>query len=100
MQSGVLADRSQWASQCQARKTEASMQRKTHFDTVPIKPQRVYEEMNRAFDANTRYVSTIGLSQIDADQFLTVYTPRNWTTARQEGHHDWSLSTPESKPGE
>ena len=48
------------------------MQRRTHFDNVPIKPQRVYEEMNRAFGRDTRYVSTIGLSQIAGAQFLHV----------------------------
>ena len=25
------------------------MLRKTHFDHMPLKPQRVYEEMNKAF---------------------------------------------------
>ena len=29
----------------------------THFDNVPIKPQRVYEEMNQAFGRDTRYVT-------------------------------------------
>src|SRR3546814_14038102 len=67
------------------------MQRKTHFYTVPIKPQRVYEEMNRAFDANTRYVSTIGLSQIAAAQFLHVYKPRHWINAGQAGPLGWSV---------
>jgi tartronate-semialdehyde synthase len=38
--------------------------RKTHFDNVPMKPQRVYQCMNNAFDKDTCYVSTIGLSQI------------------------------------
>ena len=33
------------------------MQRATHFDDVPIKPQRVYEEMNKAFGPDTRYVT-------------------------------------------
>ena len=32
-----------------ARQRKQTMHRKTHFDDVPIKPQRVYEEMNRAF---------------------------------------------------
>ena len=40
------------------------MQRRTDFDNMPIKPQRVYEEMNRAFGQDTCYVSVIGLSQI------------------------------------
>ena len=36
-----------WVKECQERKR--TMLRRTHFDDVPIKPQRVYEEMNRAF---------------------------------------------------
>ena len=50
------------SSECAKRKR--TMLRRTHFDDVPVKPQRVYEEMNRAFGRDTRYVSTIGLSQI------------------------------------
>ena len=69
---GRLADRSAWAEDCQARKR--TMQRKTHFDDVPVKPQRVYQEMNKAFGPDTRYVTTIGLSQIQAAQLLHVYT--------------------------
>ena len=46
------------------------MLRKTHFDNVPIKPQRVYQEMNKAFGRDTCYVSAIGLSQIAGAQFL------------------------------
>ncbi|MGV7637099.1 glyoxylate carboligase, partial [Mycobacterium kansasii] len=63
---GALADRSAWVESCADRKR--TMQRRTHFDDVPIKPQRVYEEMNKAFGRDTRYVSTIGLSQIAGGQ--------------------------------
>src|ERR1700744_1545038 len=59
---GKLKDRGAWVEECQARKR--TLQRKTHFDNVPIKPQRVYEEMNQVFGRDTCYVSTIGLSQI------------------------------------
>lgn len=59
---GRLPDRSAWAADAQYRR--ARLQRRTHFDDIPIKPQRVYEEMNKAFGPETRYVSTIGLSQI------------------------------------
>jgi tartronate-semialdehyde synthase len=86
-----LRDRSQWAEQCRARKREKDMQRKTHFDAVPLKPQRVYEEMNKAFGKNTRYVSTIGLSQIAAAQFLHVYQPRHWINAGQAGPLGWTV---------
>ena len=67
---GALADRSTWAEDCAERKR--TLQRRTHFDDIPIKPQRVYEEMNRAFGTDTRYVTTIGLSQIQAAQLLRV----------------------------
>jgi tartronate-semialdehyde synthase len=67
------------------------MQRRTHFDDVPVKPQRVYEEMNKAFDRNARYVSTIGLSQIAGAQFLHVYGPRNWINCGQAGPLGWTI---------
>ncbi|WP_112238375.1 glyoxylate carboligase [Kribbella monticola] len=86
---GKLTDRSSWVEECRARRT--SLQRKTHFDNVPIKPQRVYEEMNRAFGPETRYVSTIGLSQIQAAQMLHVYRPRHWINAGQAGPLGWTI---------
>jgi len=86
---GRLRDRSAWVEQCQQRKR--TMQRRTHFEQAPIKPQRVYEEMNRAFDRDTCYVSTIGLSQIAAAQFLHVYKPRNWINCGQAGPLGWTI---------
>ena len=67
------------------------MKRKTHFDQVPLKPQRVYEEMNKAFGRDTTYVTTIGLSQIAGAQFLHVYKPRNWINCGQAGPLGWTL---------
>ncbi|HEY2519928.1 MAG TPA: glyoxylate carboligase [Streptosporangiaceae bacterium] len=86
---GQLPDRTAWSAQCQQRR--ATMQRRTHFDDVPIKPQRVFEEMNRAFGPEVRYVSTIGLSQIAAAQFLHVYQPRHWINAGQAGPLGWTV---------
>jgi tartronate-semialdehyde synthase len=86
---GKLKDRSAWVATCQERKR--TMHRKTHFDEAPIKPQRVYEEMNRVFGRNTCYVSTIGLSQIAAAQFLHVYRPRNWINCGQAGPLGWTI---------
>src|SRR5450631_2101800 len=86
---GSVPDYGVWAKECQVRK--ATLQRRTHFDNVPIKPQRVYEEMNKAFDEHTRYVSTIGLSQIAGAQFLHVYHPRNWINCGQAGPLGWTL---------
>jgi tartronate-semialdehyde synthase len=86
---GTLPDRSTWVEDCATRKR--TMQRKTHFDDVPVKPQRVYEEMNRVFGRNTRYVSTIGLSQIAGGQFLHVYKARNWINCGQAGPLGWTI---------
>jgi tartronate-semialdehyde synthase len=84
-----LPSRDGWAEECQERKR--TMWRKTNFDNVPIKPQRVYEEMNRAFGPDVRYVSTIGLSQIQAAQLLHVFRPRHWINAGQAGPLGWTV---------
>ena len=86
---GKLKDRSSWLAECRERKK--TMLRRTHFEDVPIKPQRVYEEMNRAFGRDTTYVSTIGLSQIAAAQFLHVYKPRGWINCGQAGPLGWTI---------
>ena len=78
-----------WTKDCQQRKQ--TLQRRTHFEEVPIKPQRVYEEMNKAFGRDTRYVSTIGLSQIAGAQFLHVYGPRHWINCGQAGPLGWTI---------
>ncbi|MDI5933447.1 glyoxylate carboligase [Halomonas kalidii] len=86
---GKLVPRDTWAEECQERKR--TLLRKTHFDEVPVKPQRVYEEMNRVFGKNARYVSTIGLSQIAGAQFLHVYKPRHWINCGQAGPLGWTI---------
>jgi tartronate-semialdehyde synthase len=88
---GRLPDWSSWAQACQARKGDIANQRKTNFDTVPMKPQRVYQCMNHAFGRDTTYVSTIGLSQIAAAQFLHVFGPRQWINCGQAGPLGWTV---------
>lgn len=86
---GKLKNRGSWLEECQERKR--TMLRKTSFDNVPVKPQRVYEEMNKAFGKETCYVSTIGLSQIAGAQFLHVYKPRHWINCGQAGPLGWTI---------
>jgi hypothetical protein len=86
---GSCADRSAWVDECVKRKQ--TMLRRTHFDDVPVKPQRVYEEMNRAFGRDTRYVSTDRAVQIAGGQFLHVFKPRHWINAGQAGPLGWTL---------
>ena len=88
-EAGKLPDRSAWIAECQERK--ATLLRKTHYKEVPVKPMRVYEEMNKVFDQDTCYVSTIGLSQIAATQFLHVYKPRHWINCGQAGPLGWTI---------
>lgn len=86
---GQLKDFKDWADRCSERKQ--LMLRKSHFENIPIKPQRVYEEMNKAFPRDTIFVSTIGLSQIAGAQFLHVYGPRNWINCGQAGPLGWTI---------
>ncbi len=86
---GRLADRIAWVADCQHRK--GTMLRKTNFEAVPMKPQRVYQCMNNAFGDDACYVSTIGLSQIAAAQFLHVYKPRHWINCGQAGPLGWTV---------
>ena len=86
---GKLPDWTAWADECLSRKQ--TMLRKSHFDAVPLKPQRVYEEMNEALGRDVTYVSTIGLSQIAGAQFLHVYHPRHWINCGQAGPLGWTL---------
>ncbi|MDE2399228.1 MAG: glyoxylate carboligase, partial [Burkholderiales bacterium] len=88
---GKLRDRSAWAAECQGRKRSVEYLRKTNFDSVPMKPQRVYQCMNNAFGNDTTYVSTIGLSQIAGAQFLHVYHPRHWINCGQAGPLGWTV---------
>lgn len=99
---GTLPDYSAWADECTTRKSTGH--RKTNFQNIPIKPQRVYQAMNTAFGADTTYVSTIGLSQIAGAQMLHVYQPRHWINAGQAGPLGWTgpaaLGVVRGKPGQ
>jgi tartronate-semialdehyde synthase len=86
---GMLPDRSEWAGRCAERKE--LMLRKSDYKERPIKPMRVYQEMNKVFPRDTIYVSTIGLSQIAAAQFLHVYGPRQWINCGQAGPLGWTI---------
>jgi tartronate-semialdehyde synthase len=86
---GRLHDRTSWAADCLERKQ--TMHRRSDYDDVPMKPQRVYQGMNEAFGPETCYVSTIGLSQIAGAQFLHVYKARNWINCGQAGPLGWTV---------
>ncbi|MGD7780724.1 thiamine pyrophosphate-dependent enzyme [Escherichia coli] len=69
----------------------ALLQQFAELTSVPVKPQRVYEEMNKAFGRDVCYVTTIGLSQIAAAQMLHVFKDRHWINCGQAGPLGWTI---------
>ncbi|MEK9802936.1 MAG: glyoxylate carboligase [Curvibacter sp.] len=86
---GQLPSRKIWADECLERKN--TLHRKTNYDNVPMKPQRVYQDMVESFGKDVCYVSTIGLSQIAGAQMLHVYKPRHWINCGQAGPLGWTV---------
>jgi tartronate-semialdehyde synthase len=86
----LLPDRSRWVAEVQKRKR--TMLRRSDFKNTPIKPQRVFHEINRVFDRETtRFVSSIGLGQIASGQFQKVFRPRNYIICGQAGPLGWII---------
>jgi tartronate-semialdehyde synthase len=69
----------------------STLLRKMDFDDVPIKPQRVYKEMNAFFDEDTIFVTAIGLYQIWSGQFQKTYKPRHYLCCGQAGPLGWEV---------
>ena len=69
----------------------STLLRKTDFDNVPIKPQRVFQEMNGFFDRDTVIVTAIGLYQIWSGQFQKTYKPRHYICCGQAGPLGWEV---------
>jgi tartronate-semialdehyde synthase len=69
----------------------STLLRKTDFDDVPVKPQRVYQEMNEFFDEDTIFVTAIGLYQIWSGQFQKTYKPRHYLCCGQAGPLGWEV---------
>jgi tartronate-semialdehyde synthase len=81
---------SRWAAQVPERRRELA--RKTDYDDVPIKPQRVFQEVNAFFDRDTVFVTAIGLYQIFSGQLQEVYQPRHYLICGQAGPLGWEIS--------
>ncbi len=75
----------------QVRHLRYTLWRKTDFDNVPIKPQRVYQEMNEVFGRDTLVVTAIGLYQIWSGQFQRTYNPRHYFCCGQAGPLGWEV---------
>jgi tartronate-semialdehyde synthase len=69
----------------------STLLRKEDFDDVPIKPQRVYKEVNEVFDEDTVFLTAIGLYQIFSGQFQKTYKPRHYVCCGQAGPLGWEV---------
>jgi tartronate-semialdehyde synthase len=65
--------------------------RRDDFEDVPIKPPRVYRELNRAFGPDTTFVTAIGLYQIWSGQFQQTFRPRHYLVCGQAGPLGWEV---------
>src|SRR5919202_1039096 len=69
----------------------STLLRRDDFDDVPIKPQRVYREVNEVFDEDTVFLTAIGLYQIFSGQFQKPYKPRHYLCCGQAGPLGWEV---------
>lgn len=67
------------------------LERKTDYDDIPIKPQRVFREINEFFDEETVFVTCIGLNQIWSGQLQKISKPRNYLDCGGAGPLGWDL---------
>jgi len=65
--------------------------RRTDYDNVPIKPQRVYHEMNAFFGDDTVYTTGCGLTQIWSGQFQSTSRPRTYLASGGAGTLGYDL---------
>src|ERR671931_368671 len=69
----------------------STLLRKMDFDNVPVKPQRVFKEVNEVFDEDTVFLTAIGLYQIFSGQFQKTYKPRHYICCGQAGPLGWEI---------
>ncbi len=84
-----VVKRDYWTGECRGRKY--SMKRRTDFDNVPIKPQRVFQEINAVFGDDAQFVTAIGLYQIASGQFQKINKPRHYIICGQAGPLGWEV---------
>ena len=67
------------------------LERKTDYENVPIKPQRVFKEINEFFDEETVFVTCIGLNQIWSGQLQKITKPRHYLDCGGAGPLGWDM---------
>jgi tartronate-semialdehyde synthase len=70
---------------------QVSMKRKVDHDCVPINPHRVFEELNKAFDADTMFTTGCGITQIWSGQLQNADKPRRYLPSGGSGTLGWDI---------
>jgi tartronate-semialdehyde synthase len=86
---GVKPKMSDWAGKVPH--VRQSLERKTDYADVPIKPQRAFKEINEFFDEETVFVTCIGLNQIWSGQLQKISKPRHYLDCGGAGPLGWDL---------
>ncbi|MQA97223.1 MAG: glyoxylate carboligase [Streptosporangiales bacterium] len=69
----------------------STLPRRDDFGDVPIKPPRVFREINAHFGPDTTFVTAIGLYQIWSGQFQTTTLPHRYLVCGQAGPLGWEV---------
>ncbi len=85
----AATDWSPWVAR--VNELKATMARRDDYDTVPIKPPRVFRELNAFYGPDTYFVTAIGLYQIWSGQFQHVVNPRHYQVCGQAGPLGWEI---------
>jgi tartronate-semialdehyde synthase len=72
-------------------KMRSQYERSLDYDQIPIKPQRVFKEINEFFDEDTIFVTCIGLNQIWSSQFQKIFKPGHYLLPAGAGPLGWDL---------
>lgn len=80
---------SAWVRRVQTLKSALS--RPTDFADIPIRPERVFQEINAVFGPQTIFTTAIGLYQIWSGQFQRVFRPRHYLVCGQAGPLGWEV---------
>jgi tartronate-semialdehyde synthase len=86
---GVKPKASDWAGKIPH--VRQSLERKTDYADVPIKPQRAFKEINEFFNEETVFVTCIGLNQIWSGQLQKISKPRHYLDCGGAGPLGWDL---------
>ncbi|GAA3090704.1 glyoxylate carboligase [Pseudonocardia yunnanensis] len=68
-----------------------TLRRRDDFDDMPIKPPRVFREINRSFGPDTTFVTAIGLYEIWSGQFQQTFKPRRHMVCGRPGPLGWEV---------